>query len=329
MDSLERCRNARVGEISTCSVHSLVAPGYRRLASMAAGISSRRRGKHFGSRPRGSSCASPRSCGRGRLAAASRQRHCIRAMESISPAANLRRPAHLGTGPVSLRSRPCFAFARFACLRLARGSALQVRIVRKAGTPRVSTRCASPEMSPTCATSLPPPLRWDGMSPLAGMFPGPCARTSSGRVGLYPWQAPPVGFINWGAGPGVAVLRAPFLNLPDRRHQRYYGMDARRPPYHSRVRAGFRGALERHARPPRSRGRLAVRAFGGPSRRCRISTVGSIPHGARAFSAACCRFLTHAPRRAPRPENLRASGRLTLDQFTLAPLVRPPICRVI
>jgi AsmA-like protein len=30
----------------------------------------------------------------------------------------------------------------------------------------------------------------------------------------YPWKTAPVGFINWGAGPGVATLRVSFLNQP-------------------------------------------------------------------------------------------------------------------
>jgi uncharacterized protein involved in outer membrane biogenesis len=137
----------------------------------------------------------------------------------------------------------------------------------------------------------------------------------------YPWQAAPVGFINWGAGPGVAALRVPFLNQP----------------------IGGINAVSEWKPGSRHVALASAEGFGahwsGTFDRVDSSASGwqfslAADHLAAAdldrwinpawregFLGRMLPFLNSRAIAVVAPENLRAAGRLTLDQFTLAPFV--------
>jgi hypothetical protein len=137
----------------------------------------------------------------------------------------------------------------------------------------------------------------------------------------YPWRAAPVGFINWGAGPGVATLRVPFLNQP----------------------IGGINAVSEWKLGSRHVALASAEAFGarwsGTFDRVDSSASGwqfslAADHLAAAdldrwlnpawresFLDRMLPFLNSRATAAAPPENMRAAGRLSLDQFTLAPFV--------
>jgi AsmA-like C-terminal region len=134
----------------------------------------------------------------------------------------------------------------------------------------------------------------------------------------HPWKTPPIGFIDWGAGVGAVTLRVPFLNRP----------------------VGGINAVSQWKPGSRHVALASAEAFGArwtgsldrsdPSPEWRFSLAGD-----RLAAADLDRWLNPAWResfldrmlpflnaRSPAaPENLRAGGRLALDQLTLAPLV--------
>ncbi|HKV05961.1 MAG TPA: AsmA-like C-terminal region-containing protein [Candidatus Acidoferrales bacterium] len=134
----------------------------------------------------------------------------------------------------------------------------------------------------------------------------------------YPWQAPPVGFIDWGAGPGVAILRAPFLNQPisginaltiwkpGARHIALASAQA--------FGAHWSGAFDR------------LDAGGGWQFVLAADHIAAAdldrwlnPAWRQSFLDRILPFLNSRPLTGAAPANLRASGRLTLDRFVLAP----------
>jgi hypothetical protein len=136
----------------------------------------------------------------------------------------------------------------------------------------------------------------------------------------YPWQAPPVGFINWGAGPGVAVLRAPFLNLPigDINATTEWKPGVRHITLQSAQAFGARwsGALD--SRDPTGNWQFTLAADHLAAAEL---DRWLNPAWRESFLGRMLPFLNSRSPSGAAPENLRASGRLTLDQFTLAPLV--------
>jgi len=127
-------------------------------------------------------------------------------------AANLRRPAHLG--PLQFRyDRGLVSLLPVSLAFGSPGSALQFESSAKLGRRATNAMCISGNVSDVrdvlaAAAAM-------GWNVAAGWdISGPVRADLLWQGGLYPWQAPPVGFINWGAGPGVAGLRAPFLNQP-------------------------------------------------------------------------------------------------------------------
>lgn len=135
----------------------------------------------------------------------------------------------------------------------------------------------------------------------------------------YPWRASPVGFINWGAGPGVATVRVPFLNLPigninatsewkpGSRHTTITSAEA--------FGAHWTGALDR-----------AASDDGGWKFSLAADHLAAAdldrwmnPAWRESFLGRVLPFLSPRPVPAA-PENLEASGRLTIDQLALAPL---------
>jgi hypothetical protein len=137
----------------------------------------------------------------------------------------------------------------------------------------------------------------------------------------YPWRAAPVGFINWGAGPGVATLRVPFLNQP----------------------IGGINAVSEWKPGSRHVALASAEGFGahwsGTFDRVDSSASGwqfslAADHLAAAdidkwinpawresFLGRMLPFLNSRAVAVVAPENLRAAGRLTLDQFTLSPFI--------
>jgi AsmA-like C-terminal region len=134
----------------------------------------------------------------------------------------------------------------------------------------------------------------------------------------YPWQSPPLGTIHWGAGPGLAVLRVPFLNQP------IVGIDAV-----SEWKAGARHITLASAQAFGARwsGTLDRRDSGGDwqfalsADRLAAADLDRWlnPAWRQSFLGRMLPFLSSPSPANAAPENLRASGRLSLDQFTLAP----------
>ena len=146
----------------------------------------------------------------------------------------------------------------------------------------------------------------------------------------YPWRNPPVGAINWGAGPGSDELRVPFLNSP------VSGINAI-----SEWKPGLRHVTLTSAEA------FGARWSGSLDRRIGESENENDPAREWQFTLAADhlaaadmdRWLNPAWREsllvrvlpflnsrtaasavAP-PDALRAAGRITIDQLTLAPLI--------
>ncbi len=136
----------------------------------------------------------------------------------------------------------------------------------------------------------------------------------------YPWRTPPVGSINWGAGPGVAVLRVPFLNQPigninavsewkpGSRHVAIASADT--------FGAHWNGTFDRVDSAPAWQFSLAGDRLSAADLDRWIN-----PAWRESFLARMLPFLNSRPTAAAAPENLGAAGHLVLEQFTLAPLV--------
>ena len=136
--------------------------------------------------------------------------------------------------------------------------------------------------------------------------------------GRYPWQAQPRGTLEWGGEPGGASLAAPFLNLPVEQ---------------IRARVDFlRGARIITLRAAEAFGAHWKGAFSRPTTggdwEFGLSTDHLTtadldrwlnPRWRQSFLDRMLPFLNSPSPVNAVPETLRASGKLTVDEFTLAP----------
>ncbi|HXQ27493.1 MAG TPA: AsmA family protein [Candidatus Acidoferrales bacterium] len=134
-----------------------------------------------------------------------------------------------------------------------------------------------------------------------------------------PWRTKPVGFIDWGAGPGVAVLRAPFLNLPigqiNARTEWKPGSLHIALESAQAFGARWTGTLDR--REPAASWQFALSAD-------RLATVALDrwlnPRWRESFLDRMLPFLNSRSAPGAAPEDLQASGRLSLGQLIVAPV---------
>jgi AsmA-like C-terminal region len=137
----------------------------------------------------------------------------------------------------------------------------------------------------------------------------------------YRWLSTPVGFINWGAGPGVATLRVPFLNQP------IGGINAvsEWKPGSRHVAVASAEAFGAHWSGTFDRVDSSASSwqFSLAADRLAVANLDRWlnPAWREGFLDRMLPFLNSRPSAAAAPENLRAAGRLTLDQLTLAPFV--------
>jgi hypothetical protein len=145
----------------------------------------------------------------------------------------------------------------------------------------------------------------------------------------YPWRNPPVGSINWGAGPGSDVLRVPFLNLPvtginavsewkpGSRHLALASAEA--------FGAHWSGVFDRRSDAIETENDLA----GGWQFTLGADHLAAAdldrwlnPAWRQSFLARVLPFLNSrsAGAAVAAPDSLRAAGRLTIDQFLLTSL---------
>jgi AsmA-like C-terminal region len=135
----------------------------------------------------------------------------------------------------------------------------------------------------------------------------------------YPWKTAPVGFINWGAGPGVAILRVPFLNQP------IGGINAvsEWKPGSRHVALASADAFGSHWNGTFDRADSSASGwqFSLAADHLAAADIDKWlnPAWRESFLGRMLPFLNSRAATAVAPENLRAAGRLTLDQFTLAP----------
>ena len=134
-----------------------------------------------------------------------------------------------------------------------------------------------------------------------------------------PWQTQPVGLVDWGAGPGVAILRAPFLNLPIGQ------INARTEWKHGSLHvaldsaqafgARWTGTLDRRDSSPGWQFALSAD---------RLATVALDrwlnPRWRESFLDRMLPFLNSRSVPAAAPQDWRAAGRLSLGQLIVAPL---------
>ena len=136
----------------------------------------------------------------------------------------------------------------------------------------------------------------------------------------YPWQSPPVGFINFGAGPGADVLRVPFLNLPVSQINAIaeWKPGARHISLASAEAFGARWSGTFDSRDPAGDWQFALAAD-------HLAAADLDrwlnPAWRQSFLGRMLPFFNSRLPVSVAPENLRASGRLTLEQFALAPFV--------
>lgn len=135
-----------------------------------------------------------------------------------------------------------------------------------------------------------------------------------------PWKSAPIGFINWGAGPGVATLRVPFLNqpvgainavsewMPGSRRLTIASAEA--------LGAHWSGMLDRLDGNPGWQFSLAADHFATADLDRWLN-----PAWRQSFLGRVLPFFNSRSATTAAPENLRAAGTLAVDQFTLAPLV--------
>lgn len=135
----------------------------------------------------------------------------------------------------------------------------------------------------------------------------------------YPWLAQPVGTMEWGNGPGGGSLRAPFLNFPVEqiRARAELKTGARHITLSSAQAFGalWNGAFDRQG--PSDDWQFSLSAD-----RLAASDLDRWlnPHWRESLLNRMLPFLNPRSPANAEPENLRASGRLTMDQFTLSPL---------
>jgi uncharacterized protein involved in outer membrane biogenesis len=136
----------------------------------------------------------------------------------------------------------------------------------------------------------------------------------------YPWQAAPVGIVTWGAGPGVAILRVPFLNLP------VDGINATtewKPGSRHIVLASAQAFGTRWSGTFDSRDPARDWQFTLAADHLAAADLDRWlnPAWRESFLGRMLPFLNARPLANAAPANLRAAGRLTVDQFSFAPLV--------
>ena len=136
----------------------------------------------------------------------------------------------------------------------------------------------------------------------------------------YPWEATAVGFIDWGAGPGAVKLSAPFLNhpvaginavsewKPGSRHIALASAEA--------FGARWSGSIDRIDAAPGWHFSLAADHLSAADIDRWLNPVWR-----QSFLGRVLPFLNSRSALTAAPENLRASGRLAVDQFTLLPFV--------
>jgi hypothetical protein len=139
----------------------------------------------------------------------------------------------------------------------------------------------------------------------------------------YPWSAAPVGFINWGAGPGVATLRVPFLNQPigginavtewkpGSRHVALASAEA--------FGAHWSGSFDRRYNGNDPAGEWQFSLSADQLAAADLDRWLN-PAWRESFIDRVLPFLNSRSPSTAAPESLRASGHLALDQFALAPL---------
>lgn len=136
---------------------------------------------------------------------------------------------------------------------------------------------------------------------------------------LYPWQVQPVGALDWGGEIGGGSLLAPFLNRPV--EQIKVHADLKPGAYHMMLAsaqafgAHWNGTLNRSDTTNEWQFALSADHL----------TAADIdrwlnPLRRESLLDRVLPFLASRPSFNAVPENLRASGKLTLDQFVLAPL---------
>jgi hypothetical protein len=138
--------------------------------------------------------------------------------------------------------------------------------------------------------------------------------------GLLPWQAPPTGIVDWGAGAQGVSLVAPFMNLPvDQIHAHgEWKLGTRHIALTSAEAFGARwsGTLDRHDTDPQWDFALSAD---------RLVTADLDrwlnPRWRQSFLDRMLPFLNSPSPANAVPEHLLATGKLTVDQFTLAPFV--------
>ena len=136
----------------------------------------------------------------------------------------------------------------------------------------------------------------------------------------YPWQTQPVGSIEWGGEPAGAALLTPFLNQPVTR------ISARaelKPGSHhialtaaEAFGAHWAGTFDRHDTASGWQFALAADHLSSSD-----LDRGLNPRWRESFLDRMLPFLNSSSARNAVPENLRAQGQVSVDQFTLAPLV--------
>jgi AsmA-like protein len=136
----------------------------------------------------------------------------------------------------------------------------------------------------------------------------------------YPWESTAVGYIDWGAGPGAVKLSVPFLNhpiaginavsewKPGSRHIALASAEA--------FGARWSGSIDRIDAAPGWHFSLAADHLSAADIDRWLNPIWR-----QSFLGRVLPFLNSRSAATVAPENLRASGRLTLDQFTLAPFV--------
>lgn len=135
----------------------------------------------------------------------------------------------------------------------------------------------------------------------------------------FPWQAQPVGFVEWGTDSGGATLRLPFLNQPVEQIRARADLKpgVRHVALSSAQAFGARwtGSFER--RDPAAPWQFTLSAD-------RLSTADFDrwlnPRWRQSFLGRMLPFLNSRPLAAATPEGVRASGRLTVNRFAFAPL---------
>jgi AsmA-like C-terminal region/AsmA family len=138
--------------------------------------------------------------------------------------------------------------------------------------------------------------------------------------GLLPWQSPPVGFVEWGGAGAGASLAAPFLNRPVEaiKARADWKPGLREVSLSSAEAFGARwtGTFDRRESDSGWKFALSADHLAAADLDRWLN-----PRWRESFLDRMLPFLNDRARANAAPENLRASGRIAVDQFTLAPLV--------